>query len=373
MHTDTRVLIVSQYSLPSFKRNMNAYQRVYYGAEHARVTLLLRRKQAVSDEICQRATVHHAPVDNRWLFLIYAILFAGYLRARGCRIVLTEPSGFAAVGYLAKRLFGYFWALDLWDRPRWRAGAHEEGAKQSFADRFIFGIMRRADLFILSVLPPAVKDINPPPERCVRFTNAIDTSQIVSQPPHRSFDDPTLHLGIGKSIFDETIGLDVVIEAAELAREQNCQFHIHLVGVVTEKASHRIKSSVATDHFTLHGVVSEARAELFGRLHVGLVPYLAYEDLKYIFPIKVLEHLSQGNPVIATNIPGLAATIRHEYNGLLVEPGDPRSLADAIVRLQRDPALWERLARNALESIQKYDARDKNRMIFDALFRRALN
>jgi glycosyltransferase involved in cell wall biosynthesis len=365
------VLVLTQYSLPDHKRNMNAYQRLYYGSEHAAITLLMRRNERASAELGRRVRVRHAPVQSRWAFFLYALAYAAGARWRGCRVIITDPSGFAGVGLLARALLGCFWVLDLWDRPRWRPGQHQPGHRPPLADRLLFRAMRRADLFLLSVLPQAVRDIDPPAERCVQFPNAIDPSLVARAPPVRPVDDDTLHLAVGKSMFDDTVGLDLLVDAARRLAAQACPFHIHVIGGVPPAAFARVQASPVAQHFTLHGVTEAPRAEVFGQAHVGLVPYLPYEDLSYIFPIKVLEHLSQGNPVVASNLPGLAATIRDGYNGLLVEPGDPRALAEAVLRLQRDRALWERLAHNALESVRLYDARDKNRRIFAEVLSRS--
>jgi len=139
---------------------------------------------------------------------------------------------------------------------------------------------------------------------------------------------------------------------------------IHLVGHLDEEASRLVANSSAADLFQTHGFISQPRCDFFRSVHVGLVPYLDYEDMSYIFPIKVLEHLSQGNAVIASNVPGLASMIQHEYNGLLFEPGDSDDLAQCILRLHDDFALWRRLSLNAIESVRKYDVVDKNRTIF---------
>ena len=187
-------------------------------------------------------------------------------------------------------------------------------------DRVLFRVMRMADLFILSVLPPAVKDIDPPPARCVQFTNAIAMETVASTPPKRPADDDTLHVAFGKSIFDVTVGLGIVQEAAELLVQRGVPFHAHAIGEVTPEVRDIVASSPAAAHITLHGVIKESRADFFHRIHVGLTPYMGYEDLSYIYPIKVLEHLSQGNPVIATNLPGLAVMVRDGENGLLVKP-----------------------------------------------------
>ena len=212
-----------------------------------------------------------------------------------------------------------------------------------------------------------MKDIDPPPERCVQFTNAVDTAIVAATPPRRPVDDDTLHLAFGKSIFDETVGLGIVQEAAGILVERGVPFHVHVIGEVTQAVRDIVAASPAAAHITLHGVIKESRAEFFHRIHVGLTPYMDYEDLSYIFPIKVLEHLSQGNPVIATNLPGLAVMVKDGENGLLVRPNDPVEIADAIERLQRDRELWERLASNALRSIRQFDAREKNSGIYAAL------
>lgn len=365
------VLILTQYDLPDFKRNMNAYQRVYFGALHAKVTLLIRRKRVVSDELAARVRVHRAPVHNRVLFFAYAVLYAIRLRFEGYRFILTEPSGFGGVGFMAKLLAGYFWVMDVWDRPRWRTGYHEEGQRPKFTDRLVFWIMGHADMYLLSCLPRAAKDIRMAPEKCVQLYNAIDQKLVVEAPPDWPDDDPMLHAAYARSKYHWTMGLDMILQTAEILKQRNCPARIHLVGEVRKEDLASIKESPAAEYIISHGTVPIARADFFRKvIKVGVAAYKPYEDLSYIFPIKVLEHLSQGNPVISSRLPGLCAMVQHEYNGLLVEPGDPVSLADAIERLQRDRSLWRRLAANALISIRQFDVEAKNRLIFSAILSR---
>lgn len=362
------VLIVSQYNLPIIKKNMNAYQRIYYGGRRAQVHLLVRKRAEVSDELRSRAKVYHAPMHNRWMFLLYAILFSGYLRVRGCRAIMTEPSGFAVVGLFAKILFGYRWVLDVWDRPRWRTGEHEKGQRVPLSDRLVFWVMAHASLYILSVLPRAAKDIQMPEARCVQVKNAIDLSVVAETPPHRSEnDDGTLHLAFGRSKFWGTQGLDILLKVAAQLQSEGCPVHFHLVGELPNEERGQIEDSEAGKLFTMHGFLDEGCIPLYRTIHVGLVPYPAFEDLSYIFPIKVLEHLSQGNPLIVTRLPGLCGMVRHEYNGLVVTPGDPVELVNAIRRMQNDRPLFNRLARNALDSIQEFDVEKKHDQIFAAI------
>jgi glycosyltransferase involved in cell wall biosynthesis len=56
-----------------------------------------------------------------------------------------------------------------------------------------------------------------------------------------------------------------------------------------------------------------------------------------------LEAMAVGRPVVATGTGGQAEVLRHEHNALLVPPGDPAALADAVWRLATDGALRARL------------------------------
>jgi len=367
-----RVLIVSQYGFPPRCRNMNAYQRVLHTSDWCEVHLLIRSREDISDELLAKVHLHRAPVHNRWLFLAYSVFLALYLRMRGCSFLFTDPSGFAAVGFVAQLLFGYTWVLDVWDRPRWRTGEHEAHSRPPISDRLVFALMRRARVYLLSVLPQAAKDIPPDPQRSLQLYNAIDLSTVAATPLTRgAAEDPTLHLAYGRSQFWETMGLDVVMEAAAVLVAAKVPFKVHLVGQVSEADRQRILHSPVAENFVVHGFIAKSRIEFFRSIHAGLVPYMDFEDLRYIFPIKVLEHLSQGNPVIASDLPGLTSMVQHEVNGLLVKPGCAKSLAAAIHRLQQDTSLFNSLSRGALSSIHKYDVKAKHREIFHHLARLA--
>jgi len=60
--------------------------------------------------------------------------------------------------------------------------------------------------------------------------------------------------------------------------------------------------------------------------------------------VVLLEAMSCGTPVIASEIGGITDIVTPNQTGLLVPPGDAAALAKAIERLARDPALWRRLA-----------------------------
>ena len=62
-------------------------------------------------------------------------------------------------------------------------------------------------------------------------------------------------------------------------------------------------------------------------------------------PNVIVEAQSQRLAVISTPISGIPELIEHEKNGILVEPDNPRLLAEAIQRLAADPKLRNRMGR----------------------------
>lgn len=63
------------------------------------------------------------------------------------------------------------------------------------------------------------------------------------------------------------------------------------------------------------------------------------------FGVAILEASACGVPVVATDVGGVSETCRHGETGLMVPPGDEDALAEAIIRLARDPALRAELGR----------------------------
>jgi glycosyltransferase involved in cell wall biosynthesis len=65
--------------------------------------------------------------------------------------------------------------------------------------------------------------------------------------------------------------------------------------------------------------------------------------------LALLEAMSAAKPIVATDIPGNSAVLRHATNCLLVPPADPDKLADAIVQLLKDPPAAAHYGQNAYQ------------------------
>lgn len=71
-------------------------------------------------------------------------------------------------------------------------------------------------------------------------------------------------------------------------------------------------------------------------------------------PNVVLEAFSQGTPVIATAVSGAEDIVEDGVSGLLVPPGSPRALSEALERLYADPSLRAQLRRKAFERARQF-------------------
>jgi hypothetical protein len=51
----------------------------------------------------------------------------------------------------------------------------------------------------------------------------------------------------------------------------------------------------------------------------------------------LVEAMAAGKPVVASNVGGIPDLVQHDYNGLLVAPGDEKALAASIKQLINNP------------------------------------
>ncbi len=70
-------------------------------------------------------------------------------------------------------------------------------------------------------------------------------------------------------------------------------------------------------------------------------------------PVAVLEACAMGLPVVATAVGGIRDLLTDGETALLVPDGDVQAMADAVQRLQREPALASRLSRNGYEMVSR--------------------
>jgi glycosyltransferase involved in cell wall biosynthesis len=74
-------------------------------------------------------------------------------------------------------------------------------------------------------------------------------------------------------------------------------------------------------------------------------------------PVSIIEGAAAGKPVVATRVGGIPDMIDDGRDGLMVPPGNPQALADAMLRLVQEPGLRETLGAAARErAAREYSA-----------------
>jgi glycosyltransferase involved in cell wall biosynthesis len=106
-----------------------------------------------------------------------------------------------------------------------------------------------------------------------------------------------------------------------------------------------------------------------GRAVISRLGYVPDEDVGAYFQsadLIVLPHteislsgvawtaLGFGRPIVGTHVGGLPDLVEEGVNGLLVPPGSPKALSQAIIRMLRDP---EQLARMGERGKTRFEAR----------------
>ena len=75
---------------------------------------------------------------------------------------------------------------------------------------------------------------------------------------------------------------------------------------------------------------------------------------RFTSPLKLFEYMAARRPIVASDLPSIREVVRDNEQALLVAPGSPEALAEAIKKLIEDRALAERLAHAAYSEGPKY-------------------
>ncbi|MGE5127168.1 MAG: glycosyltransferase, partial [Betaproteobacteria bacterium] len=86
-------------------------------------------------------------------------------------------------------------------------------------------------------------------------------------------------------------------------------------------------------------------------------------------PVALIEALAAAKPVVATRVGGTPDLLGRDERGRLVEPGDPRALADAIVETLNESEAARRRAQAGREHVLARHSSDRLVHDVDALYR----
>jgi glycosyltransferase involved in cell wall biosynthesis len=167
----------------------------------------------------------------------------------------------------------------------------------------------------------------------------VDVSRYQPQPEEEGM---LLVVMPARLLWDKGVG--VLVDAARQLREHNehSSIRIALVGVPDPG------NPASIDETQLQEWIAEGLVEHWGfrqdmdqvyrQAHIVCLP-----SLREGLPTVLIEAAAAGRPIVASDVPGCREVVEHGENGLLVPPGDPAALAEALALLASDPALRHRM------------------------------
>jgi colanic acid/amylovoran biosynthesis glycosyltransferase len=161
--------------------------------------------------------------------------------------------------------------------------------------------------------------------------------EVPAEPPTRR---PDAHLFVGR--FVEKKGVAVLADAVRRLRAQGDRTPLVCVG---DGPLRPILEALAAEvsGVTLTGWLSpdSVRARMNQAVSLVVPSVVARDGDTEGLPSVIPEAMAQACPVIGSDQGGIAEAIRHGETGLLVAPGDPVALADAMRRVEGEPTLGE--------------------------------
>lgn len=205
-----------------------------------------------------------------------------------------------------------------------------------------------------------------PSTRIVVIPNGVDLTRFSGTPAEVP---PSGCLRIGTlSVLRPEKGLADFIRAAGhvKGRYPDARFLIWGDGPLRAPLERLIHESALSGEVTLAGATLEPETAL-RQLDIFVLPSLSEACSNAL-----LEAMATGRAVIATRVGGNPALIEDEVTGLLVPPGDPVALANAIIRLMEEPGLAAALAARAQRRVVAELGLDRMLARVDALYAGAL-
>ena len=160
-----------------------------------------------------------------------------------------------------------------------------------------------------------------------------------------------LWVGTVSSVVDYE-GLDHLVRAVAELRAGGLDVRCAIAGDgAARPALEALVASLGLGGVTvLPGRVPRSEAPTWHRaLDVFTVPRRDTEVTRTVTPLKPIEAMALGRPVVASDLPALAEIVRGPGSGLLADPDDPSSLAGRIRDLYDDEGLRRSLGANGRE------------------------
>lgn len=214
-----------------------------------------------------------------------------------------------------------------------------------------FAISRHIDAFLGERAPNIPRLIVRAPVDTAKFRNRPDAAAAFRQ--QRGLSDAMIIGYFGSVLLVK--GLAVLLRAASMLKQKNIPFKILITGNTAKNPDllKLIDELDLQEQVILTGYLPhEQLIDIMSVPDILVEPKIEHGENIAGFPQKLAEYLSLGKPIVASAIGDLTEFLHHRENALLCQPGDPGSMAQALLELMADATLRATLGRNARETAE---------------------
>ena len=245
-------------------------------------------------------------------------------------------------------------AQDLWPSAPVRLGLWRNGlliAFFSWMERYVYTRAKRV-VVIAEKMRETVRDAGLPDERIATIENWVDVDFIRPGDRDNRFRREVASPDDLVVLYSGNMGhshaIDVVLQSAALVRDHG-DIRFVIVGAGTQKARLvQMAREMKLEQVTFLPLQPRERLpEVIAAGDVCLVPLRKGLSTASL-PSKIYTYMAAGRPLVATLDPGESAweLVERARCGILVQPERPRELAEAVLKLYRDPELRRRYGEN---------------------------
>jgi glycosyltransferase involved in cell wall biosynthesis len=149
-------------------------------------------------------------------------------------------------------------------------------------------------------------------------------------------------------------GVDVILRAAKLLEGQPIDFQLIGKGITYQRDRALAVELGLSNVSFIDSVPYAELSEYMSRADVCLGIFGQNPRAERELTNKVIEAIALGKALVTRSNPSVTELLVDGESALLVEPGSPQALANALLRLQREPALRDELGRNALRVFSQH-------------------
>jgi len=285
------------------------------------------------------------------------------------KVVYTLPDFSSILGFFASRNLRLKWIVDVWDHPLlpfyyYRNRGHIYKALLHWLiGRIVLSILPYADGIVCSILPDAFKG-HVPDERIWDIPNGVDIKRVRSIAGLSEFPVNARCPKQFRVVYVGYVGRDRGIELIlDIARQTwiDAGFEVTytLVGPIIEHdkewMQRKLQDLTLPNISTLGFLPWRDAIQIIASADACLFPFKSSPELDYIYPIKVLEYLALGKPVLSTKLKGVSRILRDNWNGFLLPGDEPAAWVGVLNHLRADRELYATIAANAWYTAERYD------------------